>query len=94
MDRLVSVVAPLARVVLPEVIGLDNIPSDRGVLIVGNHTLYGLIDLPFMMFWLGKPIDTTRFAGRENEDHFLVTIEHGLITAMRAFLSERAALAA
>lgn len=48
MDRITSVVAPLARVTQPKVYGIEHIP-DRGVLLVGNHTIYGLIDVPFMV---------------------------------------------
>ena len=48
MDRLVSVVAPLARVTQPRVWGVERIP-ERGALFVGNHTIFGFLDLPFMM---------------------------------------------
>jgi hypothetical protein len=48
MDRLAGVVAPLARVTVPEVVGLDRIP-DRGALFVGNHTIFGFLDLPFLV---------------------------------------------
>jgi hypothetical protein len=40
MDRLVGVLAPLARVTVPEVVGLDRVP-ERGALFVGNHTISG-----------------------------------------------------
>lgn len=38
-------------------IGIDRIP-DRGALFVGNHTILGLIDVPFMMreLWLRRGI--------------------------------------
>jgi 1-acyl-sn-glycerol-3-phosphate acyltransferase len=48
MDRLAGVVAPLARVTVPEVVGIDRVP-DRGALFVGNHTIFGFLDLPFMV---------------------------------------------
>ena len=48
LDRLVSIVAPLARLTQPKVYGIERIP-DRGVLLVANHTIYGLIDVPFLM---------------------------------------------
>ncbi|MEI2702219.1 MAG: 1-acyl-sn-glycerol-3-phosphate acyltransferase [Baekduia sp.] len=53
MDRLATVVAPLSRVVSPRLFGVERIP-DRGAMLVGNHTLYGLIDVPFMMAELWK----------------------------------------
>jgi len=48
MDRLTGVFAPLARVTAPEIVGIDRVP-DRGALFVGNHTIFGFLDLPFMM---------------------------------------------
>jgi 1-acyl-sn-glycerol-3-phosphate acyltransferase len=53
LDRLASIVAPFARLTQPKVYGLERIP-DRGVLFVANHTIYGLIDVPFLMAELWK----------------------------------------
>jgi 1-acyl-sn-glycerol-3-phosphate acyltransferase len=48
MDRLAGLLQPLGRVVRPKLYGLDNVPED-GSLVVGNHTIYGLMDVPFMV---------------------------------------------
>jgi 1-acyl-sn-glycerol-3-phosphate acyltransferase len=48
MDRFVSLLAPFSRVIQPKLYGLDHLPAD-GSLLVGNHTIYGLLDVPFMM---------------------------------------------
>jgi 1-acyl-sn-glycerol-3-phosphate acyltransferase len=48
LDRLVGALEPLARVAQPKVYGSEHVPRD-GALLVGNHTIYGLLDLPFMM---------------------------------------------
>ena len=48
IDRLVSVLAPFLRICQPKVYGLTNLRAD-GSLLVGNHTIYGLLDLPFIM---------------------------------------------
>ena len=40
--------APLRRVTQPKVLGIEHIPH-RPVLFAGNHTRYGLLDVPFMM---------------------------------------------
>ncbi len=45
--------SPLERVTRPKLYGAENIPAD-GSLLVGNHTLYGLLDLPFMLAELWK----------------------------------------
>src|SRR3954468_9584634 len=53
IDRLVTLLEPLARVTQPKVYGIDNLP-DGGSLLVGNHTIYGLLDLPFLMAEIWK----------------------------------------
>ena len=53
IDRLVGLLEPLRRVVRPEVFYVDRVP-ETGALLVGNHTVYGLLDLPFMMAELWK----------------------------------------
>jgi hypothetical protein len=47
MNRVVSVLAPLERITEPAVYGVERIP-ERAALFVGNHTLFGLVDVPFM----------------------------------------------
>jgi 1-acyl-sn-glycerol-3-phosphate acyltransferase len=48
LDRAVTLLEPLSLVVRPKLYGLDRVPAD-GSLLVGNHTIYGFLDLPFMM---------------------------------------------
>ncbi|MGD0454578.1 MAG: lysophospholipid acyltransferase family protein [Solirubrobacteraceae bacterium] len=53
IDIVVTLLEPLERVTRPKLYGAENIPAD-GSLLVGNHTLYGLLDLPFMLAELWK----------------------------------------
>ena len=48
IDRIVSSLEPLLRICQPKIHGLENLPP-AGSLLVGNHTIYGFLDLPFMM---------------------------------------------
>ena len=48
LDRLGSLLEPLSRVIQPKLYGVKHLPAD-GSLLVGNHTIYGLLDVPFMM---------------------------------------------
>jgi hypothetical protein len=48
LDRAVTLLEPLSLVVRPKLYGLDRVPAD-GSLLVGNHTIYGFLDLPFML---------------------------------------------
>ena len=47
--RLRAALAPWRALTSPRFHGLDNIPVDGPVLLVGNHTLFGLLDLPLMV---------------------------------------------
>ena len=53
IDRLVGLLEPLRLITQPKVYGLERVPGG-GSLLVGNHTIYGLIDLPFMMAEIWK----------------------------------------
>ncbi len=53
IDLLVGLLEPLERVTRPKVYGIENVPDD-GSLLVGNHTLYAFLDLPFMLAEIWK----------------------------------------
>lgn len=57
IDRLAAVLAPLSRVTAPLIVGVDRIP-EHGAMLVGNHTILGVLDLPFMMreLWIHRGI--------------------------------------
>jgi 1-acyl-sn-glycerol-3-phosphate acyltransferase len=44
--------APWAWITAPRFTGLDNVLADRPFLLVGNHTLLGLLDVPLMLLGL------------------------------------------
>lgn len=48
IERAVRRLDPLRQLVQPHFEGWENIPADRPLLFVGNHTLYGVLDVPFM----------------------------------------------
>lgn len=54
IERVARLVAPLERLAAPLFVGMDNIPEDRPLLFVGNHTIYGLFDVPFMYLGLHR----------------------------------------
>ena len=53
IDRLVSLLEPYRRITQPKFYGIENLPDD-GSLLVGNHTIYGFLDLPFMLAEIWK----------------------------------------
>jgi 1-acyl-sn-glycerol-3-phosphate acyltransferase len=46
------VLAPWQLVTRPRFFGIENVPCDRPVVLVGNHTLMGLLDAPLMVLGL------------------------------------------
>ena len=48
IDRLVRLLPPMTRITQPKLYGIENVPESHALL-VGNHTIYGFLDLPFMM---------------------------------------------
>ena len=77
MDRLAGVIAPLARITQPEILGTENIPRG-GALFVGNHTLFGFLDLPFMMAGLWSQTGIVLRGLGENA-HYAVPIWRDLL---------------
>ena len=79
LDRLVSLLEPFSRVTQPKLYGLDRLPAD-GSLLVGNHTIYGLLDVPFMVaeVWKRRRIV---IRGLGEHAHYAVPIWRELLTA-------------
>jgi 1-acyl-sn-glycerol-3-phosphate acyltransferase len=79
MDRLVSLLEPYRRITQPKFYGIDNIPGD-GSLLVGNHTIYGFLDLPFMMaeVWKRRRI---AIRGLGEHAHYAVPVWRDLLGA-------------
>jgi 1-acyl-sn-glycerol-3-phosphate acyltransferase len=46
------VLAPWKRLTAPRFYGLTHVPTDRPVLLAGNHTVMGLLDAPLMVLGL------------------------------------------
>ncbi|MFN2377289.1 MAG: lysophospholipid acyltransferase family protein [Candidatus Binatia bacterium] len=68
--------------------GLELIPDDRPLLFVGNHTLYGLVDIPLLFDELWK---TRRIflRGLADRGHYQVPLWRDLLTSMGAVLGTR-----
>ncbi len=79
LDRMVSLLAPLQRICQPRIYGLENLPTD-GSLLVGNHTIYGFLDLPFMMaeVWIRRRLV---IRGLGEHAHYAVPVWRDLLAA-------------
>ena len=78
IDRLVSLLEPLSRVTHPKLYGVEHLPAD-GSLLVGNHTIYGLLDVPFMVteVWKRRRI---AIRGLGEHAHYAVPIWRDLLS--------------
>ena len=77
MNRAASVFAPLERITEPKVYGVERIP-ERGAMFVGNHTLFGLVDVPFMTteLWRRRGI---RLRGLGDHGHYKIPVWRNLL---------------
>ena len=78
IDRLASLLEPFSRVTQPRLYGVEHLPAD-GSLLVGNHTIYGFLDLPFMMaeIWKHRQLAVR---GLGEHAHYAVPIWRELLT--------------
>ena len=78
IDHLVSLLEPLSRVIQPKLYGVERLPAD-GSLLVGNHSIYGLLDVPFMMaeVWKERRI---AIRGLGEHAHYAVPVWRDLLT--------------
>jgi len=71
-QRMISTaLAPWRALTEPRYYGLDRIPADGAVLLVGNHTVFGMLDMPLMLGEIHRV--TGRFVrGMADHAHFAV----------------------
>jgi len=79
MNRMVRLLEPYRRITHPKLYGIMNLPED-GSLLVGNHTIYGFLDLPLMLteVWRRRHI---AIRGLGENAHYTVPIWRDLLAA-------------
>jgi 1-acyl-sn-glycerol-3-phosphate acyltransferase len=70
LRRVLGLLEPARRLINPKVYGIENLP-ERGALLVGNHTLIGLLDAPLLCAELWERGIAVRVLG--NHAHFRLT---------------------
>lgn len=78
LARITRTLAPVRRLIRPKVYGGDELPS-RGVLLVGNHSLIGLLDAPLLCAELWDRGIPVRVLG--NHAHFKLRGWRDLLSA-------------
>lgn len=87
-DSLRRVAEPLRRLFSPVAIGLEHVPREGAVLLAGNHTIYGLVDIPM----LGLEIlnGTGRLVrGLGDHNHFAVPVWRDVLRRLGAVRGTR-----
>lgn len=79
LRRVLRLLEPARRLVNPKVYGLDDLPQ-RGALLVGNHTLIGLLDAPLLCAELWERGIRVRVLG--NHAHFKLPRWRDLLLAV------------
>jgi 1-acyl-sn-glycerol-3-phosphate acyltransferase len=68
---LVRLVDPIRRLLSPVAIGLDHVPPEGAVLLAGNHTIYGMLDIPMLGIEIFRHTGR-RVRGLADHNHFAV----------------------
>jgi 1-acyl-sn-glycerol-3-phosphate acyltransferase len=85
LDR---IVAPLKRLLSPVSFGIEHVPREGAGLLAGNHTIYGLLDIP--MFALEVFEKTGRRPrGLADHNHFALPIWRDLLRRLGAVRGTR-----
>jgi len=76
-----TLLAPWDLLTSPAYFGLENVPRDRPVLFVGNHTLLGVLDIPIMAMGLYRATGIyVRFLG--DHAHFNVPLWRDMLARL------------
>jgi 1-acyl-sn-glycerol-3-phosphate acyltransferase len=88
LRELRRLVGPLRGLLSPVVIGDEHVPRAGAVLIVGNHTIFGLLDIPMLGLELYER--TGRLVrGLGDHNHFAVPLWRDLMRALGAVRGTR-----
>jgi 1-acyl-sn-glycerol-3-phosphate acyltransferase len=76
------------RVIQPKLYNVENVPADRGFLLVGNHTLLGLQDVPTLVRELER-LRGARLRALADHAHFAIPGWRDLLTRLGAVRGTR-----
>jgi 1-acyl-sn-glycerol-3-phosphate acyltransferase len=91
-DGLRRLAEPLRRLFAPVAIGLEHVPREGAVLLAGNHTIYGLIDIPMLGIEI---LDATGrlVRGLADHNHFALPVWRDVLRRLGAVRGTREACA-
>jgi 1-acyl-sn-glycerol-3-phosphate acyltransferase len=85
LDHLVQ---PLKRLLSPVSLGLEHVPRDGAVLLTGNHTIYGLLDIPMLVLEVYEKTGRVP-RGLADHNHFALPVWRDLLVRFGAVRGTR-----
>jgi 1-acyl-sn-glycerol-3-phosphate acyltransferase len=85
LDR---IVAPLKRLLSPVSFGIEHVPREGAVLLAGNHTIYGLLDIPMLGLEIYEKTGRA-VRGLGDHNHFALPIWRDLLRRIGAVRGTR-----
>ncbi|MFN8087682.1 MAG: lysophospholipid acyltransferase family protein [Mycobacterium sp.] len=90
LGRALRLIEPIRKLINPKVYGIENVPARRALL-VGNHTVMGLLDSPLMCAELWERGIAVRSLG--DHAHFKIPMWRDVLTACGVVEGTRSATA-
>ncbi|MBW2387467.1 MAG: acyltransferase family protein [Deltaproteobacteria bacterium] len=88
IDTLDRRIQPLKRLLSPVSLGTENVPREGRVLLTGNHSIYGLIDIPMLGLEIYEKTGR-RVRGLADHIHFAMPIWRDLLRGIGAVRGTR-----
>jgi Acyltransferase len=85
LDRLLQ---PLKRLLSPVSLGVERVPRQGAVLLTGNHTIYGLLDIPLLGLEIYEKTGRA-VRGLADHNHFAVPIWRDVLRRLGAVRGTR-----
>jgi hypothetical protein len=86
--KLDRIVAPLKRLLSPVSFGIEHVPREGAVLLAGNHTIYGLLDIPMLGLEIYEKTGRA-VRGLGDHNHFALPIWRDLLRRIGAVRGTR-----
>jgi 1-acyl-sn-glycerol-3-phosphate acyltransferase len=83
IDELDHLLQPLKRLLSPVSLGVESVPREGAVLLIGNHTIYGLVDIPMLGLEIYEKTGRT-VRGLGDHNHFELPIWRDLLRRIGA----------
>lgn len=81
-------IQPLKRLLSPISLGIENIPLEGPVLLTGNHSIYGLVDIPMLGLEIFEKTGRT-VRGLADHNHFALPVWRDLLRRIGAVRGTR-----